>query len=401
VLPPDINLSQADFSVVFGEKEPHDNVHGHVRFGLSAIKGIGRAVIDSIVAERTKNGPFTSIYDLCERVSAKSINKAAIELLIKCGALDSVHGTAHRAAMTAAIDDAMAAGASAAEDARAGQMNFFAAMAEAAPAAIAPKLQRNLPSAAPWSAMDMLKAEKDALGFHVSGHPLDQHQSTLRDFCTAVSTSIGQLNHDTAVVIGGQLTRVRMTFVKNGRSAGEKMAMITLSDSHGSIDGVVFSGVFAKYGAILTDDAIVLLIGRVDRQRGEPQIIVDQVLNISDAAKHLAGRIEIDFADDSAGDPVEAQMQMVAGLLQQAGAARVADGGKSAEVFVNVLADGRRYAMKSGKLRAIADAALLRQLREVVGVDRVRTVSGGAPKPAGNGTNGAKRWNRSQQLVEA
>ena len=178
------------------------------------------------------------------------------------------------------------------------------------------------------------------------------------------------------------------------------MAMITLSDRHGSIDGVVFSGVFARYGALLTDDAIVMLIGRADKQRGEPQIIVDQVLPIADAPRRLAGRIEIDFVEDPSGDPVQTQLQMVAGLLQQAGAAKIADGGKPADVHLHLYANGRRYTMKSNSIRAVADSSLLTQLREIVGTGRVRVISGGAPKLASNG-NGAKKWNSAPELVEA
>jgi DNA polymerase-3 subunit alpha len=401
VLPPDINLSQADFSVVFADDEPHDNLHGHVRFGLTAIKGIGRGAIEAIIDERRKNGPFGSIHDFCERISAKSINKAMVESLIKCGAFDSVHGANQRAAMTAAIDDAMAAGASAAEDARAGQMNFFAAIAEATPSDA--KAQRKLPSVKPWTQMEMLKAEKDTLGFHVSGHPLDQHDAILREFSTATTTEFTALRHEQPVVIGGQLIRVRITFVKQGRSAGEKMAMITLSDKHGSIEGVVFSSVFAKHGALLIDDAIVMLVGRADKERGEPQVKVDHVLLMSDVPRYLAGRIEIDFADDPAGGPVQTQMQMVAGLLQQSGAAKIADGGKAAEVHLRVSADGRHYLLKSGRLRAVADSSLLQQLREIVGADHVRVISGGAPRASsnGHGASGPKKWNRAPELVEA
>src|SRR5690606_35885707 len=235
--------------------------------------------------------------------------------------------------MVAALVDAMAAGQAAAEDARSVRMIIFAMVAETAPAAVQ-KVHRNLPAATPWDQKTMLAGEKEVLGFHVSGHPLDQHQHTLREFCTASTTDIARLNHDSAVIIGGQLTRVRIVIVRNGKSAGEKMAMITIQDKVGAVDGVIFSSVFARYASILQDEAIVLLVGRVDRNRGEPQVIVDQVIRIQDAPQHLAGRIEIDLVDDPELDPVEPQMQMVAGLLQQTGGAKIADGGRPAEVYL-------------------------------------------------------------------
>jgi DNA polymerase-3 subunit alpha len=385
---------------VFEPGEPVDALHGHVRFGLKAIKGIGSAAIESIMAERQKHGPFESLYDFCERLNSRTVNKAAIESLVKCGAFDSIHGSKSRAAMVAAIDDAIAAGQTAADDARRGQMNFFAAIAASEPAAA--KAQRNLPSVTPWDQKRMLAGEKEVLGFHVSGHPLDQHEGILRDFCTATTSAVARLNHDAAVIIGGQLTRVRITFVKTGKSAGEKMAMITLQDKTGSIDGVVFSSVFAKYSMHLQEDAIVLAIGRVDKQRGEPQVIVDQVIKLADAAQFLAGEIHIDLADDPQGDPIETQMQLVAGLLQQAGAARIAEGGKPAEVFINITTDQQRYTLKSNRLRVIAEPNVLQRLRETVGPANVRIISGGIPRrdKPDNGYHGKRSSQRYPETVE-
>jgi len=406
VRPPDINLSECDFAVVFEEGDTHDSLHGHVRFGLSAIKGIGGAAMQLIVEERRKHGPFTSIHDFCERVSARTLNKASMESLIKCGAFDSVHGIERRAAMAAVLDDAIAAGQSAAEDAKAGQMNFFGAVAASAhlsaSASTAPRSERKLPALPPWDQRTMLEHEKEVLGFHVSGHPLDQHDAILRDFCTAGTPQIAELNHDAVIILGGQLTRVRPTVVKNGRSAGEKMAMITLQDKSGSIDGVVFSGVFAKCGAVLTDNAIVMVIGRVDKQRGEPQIIVDQVSPLADAPRLLAGRVEIEFVDEPSS-PAQEQMELVSGLLQRAGASRVSDGGRSAELYLHVVADGQRHSLKSNRLRVIAETSLLESLRDIVGEGRVRVISAGPPRRQQPEYGNGKRYNRAPQgdLVEA
>jgi DNA polymerase-3 subunit alpha len=337
-------------------------------------------------------------------VSSRTLNKAAMEALVKCGAFDSVHGQQARAAACVALDDAIAAGQSAAEDARAGQMNFFAAIAEASPAAA--KIERKLPSVSPWNQRDTLKNEKDVLGFHVSGHPLDDHEPTLRTFATSTVANAANLNHDTAVIVGGQLASVRPTFVKQGKSAGEKTAMITLADKTGQMDGVVFSSIFARCGANLQADAIVLVIGRVDRMRGEPQIIADNVIAIADAPRFLAGRIEIDLLDDCEGESLEARMQMVAGYLQQAGAAGVVHGCRVAEVCLNLFDEcGRRYALRCNRLRAVAEPALLATLRELVGDNHVRVISGGIPRRSSdNGQNGngyARNLSRAKQPVGA
>ncbi|MCI0363010.1 MAG: DNA polymerase III subunit alpha [Phycisphaerales bacterium] len=408
VRPPDINLSEADFSVVFadGGGEPHDSLHGHVRFGLGAIKGMPRAAIDAIIADRAKNGPFTSIYEFCERLNARTVGKAALESLIKCGAFDSIHGTQNRAAMTAALDDAIAAGQQAADDARTGQMNFFAALpggsGKADAAASAPKPTRQLPSVAPWGPHLVLAYEKECLGFHVSGHPLDQHEQALRDFVSAQTTQCRNLKHDAAVILGGQLTRIRTTVVRQGKSAGEKMAMITLQDKSGSIDGVVFSSVFAKYGSQLQDGAIILLIGRLDRERSptEPQIIVDQILQIIDAPQYLAARIELDLIESPQSDSIDSQMQKLASLLQQAAPGTSAPGtsnpgtpnaGRTAEVFLNLHTANQRITMKCNAHRIIAEPKLLQDLTQIVGRNNLRIISAGPSRTSnGNGNTNAR-----------
>jgi DNA polymerase III subunit alpha len=360
-------------------------------------------VIDAIVAERKKNGPFKTIYGFCERLNCRVVNKAAIESLIKCGAFDSVHTARNRAAMHASLDEAIAASQRAADDLRSGQMNFFAAMQAEAPDV---KIERDLPSVAPWDQRTTLAGEKEVLGFHVSGHPLDQHHDMIRAFSTTTIEAIPKFKDETPVIIGAQVARIRFTFVKTGKSAGQKMAMVTIQDKSGSIDGVVFSDAFAKFGSLLQDGAVLMFIGRTDLKRGEPQIIIEQLVRVQDAPQFLSGRIELELFDDPQGDPIESQMQMVAGLLHQAAAAKYAEGGRAADVFVHICCDGRRHTLKLNRTRVIAEPLVLQRLRETVGVNHVRVVSAGPPRPrfeSGNGSNGngAKRWQQQPQTAEA
>lgn len=394
---PDINLSDASFSVVFAEDEPRDALHGHVRFGLGAIKGAGRAAVAGIIAEREKDGPFTSLFEFCERVPSRVANKAAIEALIKAGTFDSIHGAEKRAALMAALDDAIAAGQAAAEDRRSGQMSIFAAFEEtAAPSdngQAAGHDERPLPAVEPWDDMTALAFEKEVLGFHISGHPLDQHEGLLRQFATHPIGAIPDLRHDAAVVLGGMITRCRITMVRHGRSAGEKMAMITIADKASSIDGVVFSDVFKTAAALLQDDAIVLLIGRVDLKRGQPQVIVEQVLAPEDAPRYLAREIELRFlvnGRDGHGTSVVSDMQMAAGLLQQAGAAH--RDGRAAEVSLRVVDDNQEVLLKARRMRVVAEGHLLVRLQELLGPENVRITAG---LPTMRSENGSARYRRS------
>ena len=171
VRPPDVNLSEEDFAVVFGPGEARSAWGGHIRFGLKAIKGIGGGAIRAVIEERRKGGPFKSIFEFCERVDSRTINRAGLEGLVKAGCFDSLHGTEVRASVVASLESAIGAGQSLARDRAGGQENFFGMFEAAAPkqAAVAASLRK----VDPWDRMEALRYEKEALGFHVSGHPLD------------------------------------------------------------------------------------------------------------------------------------------------------------------------------------------------------------------------------------
>ena len=169
--------------------------------------------------------------------------------------------------------------------------------------------------------------------------------------------------------------------IRSGRSAGEKMAMITLEDRHGSLDGVVFSTVFAKEAANLQSQAVVMLLGRTDRSRGRLQLIVDRVVPIAEAARHFTSRIDLVFDGDSGVDEAELvnDMRMASGLLQQAAAVSVSGRGHAAEIGLIVRSGGMTVRMRTPKLRVVPEPDLLRRLGEVIGHDRIRLVGGHVP----------------------
>jgi len=294
---PDINRSDTAFTVVFEKGEPHDPNHGHIRFGLSAVKGVGEKAMNAIIAVRTKGGPFTSLYDFCERVPLGTINKATIEALIKCGAFDELHGIDKRAAMVAAMEGAIQAGQRAAADRDSGQMNFFGGLTGTTAAAADPLPEPALPNVAPWSKQELLKFEKSVLGFYVSSHPMDEHADALHRYSTCNIADVKQLRADTMVTLGGMLTRVRPTFT---RASGKKMAHLTLEDKTGPIDAVVFPKTYDVIAPLLENDRIVFLQGKVDRKRETPQLLVDEVIPIERAAEVLTRAVKITLTDNAA-----------------------------------------------------------------------------------------------------
>ncbi len=295
VRPPDLNLSQADFAVVFDDGEAHTSLNGHVRFGVGAIKGVGEKAIDVVLRERdgadpnaaagggamSTRRPFTSLFDFCERVigagalkisaggsGGAALNKTTVEALIRCGALDSLHGREQRAAMLAGVETALSAGQKAATDKAAGQGGLFMGSAPGSNGAgHAETAGATLPKVAPWPEAETLAQEKAALGFYVSSHPLERWRSWASVFVTATTDSAKHVPQDGRVVMACLVQGVRQIVIRNGRSAGQKMGIVVFEDTLGTVEGVMFSDCFAKFSHHLTTDNVVFLLGRVDRSR--------------------------------------------------------------------------------------------------------------------------------------
>jgi DNA polymerase-3 subunit alpha len=248
VLPPDINACDADFMVDADA----------VRFGLAAVKGVGAKAVDAIVAGRKQAGRFRDLYHFCENVDLHAVNRATVEALIKCGAFDALG--ASRAAMVAGLDHAFQLGQNAAQDRRSGQMSFFGA---GTPGEHAPPSR--FPDVEPWSEAQLLAAEKETLGFYITRHPLVRYARELESLSSPAGTHLAQLDALAAgarATLGCMLASVRPTITKAGRSAGRKMAMLTLEDLSGKADAVVFSETFERLAGVIKPDAMVFVTGR-------------------------------------------------------------------------------------------------------------------------------------------
>ena len=298
VKPPDINLSDAEFAVVYHADEPRTARNGHIRFGLKAIKGAGDKAIETILAERAKGGAFTSLFDFCERVPAHcGLNKSMLEALIKCGCFDSVHGRDKRSAMMASIEQALSAGHKLAADRAAGQGALFG-LGGGAPAGASKKesaAEVSLAKAEKWSEGDTLRFEKEVLGFFVSSHPLDAWRHWVNLFTTCDMAGVKSCQQDARVVLAGVVQGVRLLTVKQGRSAGQKMGVVSVEDPTGTIECVMFADAFAKFGHLAAADQVVFVLGRADLSRGEPQVLADKLVPI-EGLPLMPGRVQ--FAID-------------------------------------------------------------------------------------------------------
>lgn len=283
VRPPDVNTSDADFTVVQPEGGKGE---AFLRFGLAAIKGVGRKAVDAIVTARKAGEKFDSIFDFCDRVDLSVVNKGIVEALIKAGAFDGTGAV--RKALISILEGALQAGANTQRDREAGQMNMFAAFGsgeEAPPPAIPTE---------EWNEAEMLAHEKSVLGFYVTKHPLASHADTIQRFASADCVDIPSFSEGVEVVLGGMISRLRTVVTKSGRNAGSKLAILVFEDLSGSIEAVVFSEQLETHRDLVKPDQLVFLKGQVDRRREDPSLRVSEIISLDEGPTVLAEAVIIE-----------------------------------------------------------------------------------------------------------
>lgn len=274
LVPPDVNVSQKDFSV-------SDN---RLVFGLGAIKNVGSAAIDSILDTRDRLGRFSSLREFCENVDLRAVNKRVIESLIKSGAFDSFGEG--RSAMMRDLQAAMELGQGKQRDRELGQSSLFDALDEPAfnPAA-------KTEPASEWSDQERLKYEKETIGFYISGHPLTRFAKDIAWFTDATSVSVAEENNGKIVSLGGVPSKVLTKTTRRG----DKMAIVTLEDLQGTIEVTLFSDLYAVAAPLLAGDEPILVKGAVESDGNIPKVIAKEILPLADAKKHWKGKVHIQF----------------------------------------------------------------------------------------------------------
>ncbi len=259
ILPPDVNSSMADFNVV----------QGTIRFGLAAVKGVGEKAVQAVIAARNDKAgahkPFTSLYDFCERVDLRLVNKSVLEALIKCGAFDCVHPV--RSAAFAAVEHAVSVGSAAQEARRAGQESLFGGGGGGMAAAPA---EFRLPAVPEWPQSEKMSQEKAVLGFYVTSHPLRNVEAMLPHFTTLDSQSLLAAADRKDGIVGGLISKVDVRIARTGQSAGQKWATIILEDLRGTMKVLVYGNEYQRFANLIAPEAIVFVRGRVNRSREEP-----------------------------------------------------------------------------------------------------------------------------------
>jgi DNA polymerase-3 subunit alpha len=273
VLPPDVNESQ----VVFGPAR-----NGQViRFGMAAIKGVGEIAVQSILDARKQAGEFTSLANMCERVDIRTVNRKVLEALIKSGACDTFKET--RATLFAQIDRTLTRAAGIIQDRQRGQSSMFGMMEDKA--ATKPETIAKLPE---WPQHELLAAEKELLGFYVTGHPLTPYAPILERYTLTNTAGLAQLANRSLTRIGGLVAAVQHGVSKK---SNKPYAMVTLEDLEGSVQILCMNENYDKYRELLKLNQALLVVAEVNTGDDKPKLFPQEMMALEDAPRKYTKQV--------------------------------------------------------------------------------------------------------------
>lgn len=265
ILPPDINESDALFKVVDSNT---------IRFGLLAVKNVGRGAIESVIEAR-KNGKFSSLEDLCKRIDLRLMNKKVLESLIKCGALDYFGAT--RARMAAGLDRCLEYSSKLQREQSKGQLSFFDGGFK--------RIAFSLPEIKEWPQPQLLAFEKEMLGFYVTGHPLARYAKQLKRFTFISTANLNQFNDGQEIKILGLIAKIKNTLT---RAKQEKMAILKLEDLEGIVEVLVFPAAYQKVAGNIQANSVVLVKGRLNLKEDSPKIIANDIVPVEEVYRSVS-----------------------------------------------------------------------------------------------------------------
>ena len=273
VLPPDINESNREFTVT-GEA---------IRFGLAAVKNVGDSAIESIIHTRA-DGNYSSLFEFCQRVDLRKVNKRVLESLIQCGAFDSTGY--NRAQMIAAVEDALDYGQKIQKEAADPQLQLFGGDATAQPIN-----SPVMPEISEWDKRRKLELEKEAIGFYITGHPLDEYQDLIEKFAStnAIALQEDGVVDGSMIRIGGIIRSLKTITTKRG----DNMAFVELEDMKGSVEVTVFPSVYMEVRDILMEDVPVFVQGKVQKNEKSVKLLADKMIPIEKAEETWAASVHL------------------------------------------------------------------------------------------------------------
>jgi DNA polymerase III subunit alpha len=371
ILPPDVNLSDHEFVVV----------DGNIRFGLDAVKGVGYQAVEAIKAARESDParpgearPFANLFDFCERVDNRAVNKKAIEALIKCGAFGSTNDS--RKGMLMVLEQAQAAGQKAQQDALIGQGSIFdlgpgldgddGGPGNGAAGAFAGPTHAPIP-ADEFDRTELLAAEKEALGLFISEHPLKEVGPALRAKADSTLAELSTRRDGDWVTVGGMITQAKKIKTKKG----DLMMFATLYDLDASVEIIVFGKTLAACEDALQTDSIVLVRGKVDQKDKDKTVIIAQQVELFQPTEEEVLEAQVHAARPALG-PSALKLRLDATALPASVLAELKDllsgfPGESDVVIELSTTIGHRRLKLGPSFRVSRDAGLYAELDALLG----------------------------------
>ncbi len=343
VLPPDVNESHKDFTVV----------KNSIRFGLAAVKNVGQSAIEAILKAREKQERFSSLHEFCQKVDQRTVNKRVIESLVKCGAFDSTG--AKRWELMSDLPGAMESAQRIQKDREYGQKGLFGfdEIYESTHKSGNGKTNVN-----PWEENETLAYEKETLGFYITGHPLANQKRQLDRFTNCNSQNISEMNNGRQINIGGIIIKVRTQMTKKGKI----MAYITLEDLAGFVEIIVFPDIYKATEPVLKTDNSILVKGHIDTSTETIKIIAKDIMLLSEAAENWTGKIHVNI--QTAG--------LEADFLEKIKSVLAAHRGKNDVLLHLIFPDGKSISMNtSSQLKVAPDDKLILEIEELLGKDSI------------------------------
>jgi DNA polymerase-3 subunit alpha len=346
IQPPDVNSSAVQFSVA-GDT---------IRFGLAAIKNVGEAAIETILATRAEHGRFESLADFCSRVDLRLVNRRVIESLIKAGAFDSI-GPA-RAHLLATLDAAMEGGQRAQRDRDEGQASLFEVASAAGP-------DLPLAPAQPeWETSQLLAYEKEVLGFYISGHPLARYRPLVESLGITASGDLAARSTGARVLLLGQVAAMKEIPTKSG----DRMAFVTLEDMDGTVEITVFPAPFKSAAVLLRGGGPILLRGRIDDTDKGRVILAEEIRPLDQTVDAPAGAAPVGPAHACRIQVRGADATAVLGELRRAADAHPGP----VPVFLHILLPEAEVVVRANEPTVDGSAALLAKVEAVLGPNAIR-----------------------------
>ncbi len=340
---PDINTSHYNFRVVDEQ---------HILYGLGAIKGVGEAAIESIIESRNENGPYKNLYDFCQRIDLRKVNRRVLEALIKAGCFDSL-GTA-RSILAASLENALQHAEQVLHNQRYGQHDLLSTPDNstiATPAYV---------DAPPWPDEIQLKGEKETLGFYLTGHPLRRYLHELENFTTCRIAELHPGTHQQAR-IAGIVTGIRTRQTKRG----DRFGIVTFDDGTSQIEVVCFTEPYQKYRSLLVVDQLLIVDGEVsmDEFSNSPRVVAKELHTLDQARQKFGKYLKIQIKEDN---------QLNTTILKQILSAH---GGGSCRVVLSIIQDNTKTDIKLGQKWLVkASDALLAMVKDQLLADEVEMV---------------------------